>query len=168
MPGFNIEDFFLDSLGEFYNDPKWTDGIYGGIKLISNTHVGSVGMSFLEKLCLYYEYDVDVPVNRGSWDMVINDVTFEVKTATEDTNGSFQFNHIRYHRPYQAVLCLGVAPNILFFNMWSKADIATGNAGRLVSMEKGANASYKLTKRADDLYNIEEFDSCMSEFLENF
>lgn len=47
--------------------------------------------------------------------MRIEGASFELKMATEDVHGSFQFNHIRYHRPYDALLCLGIAPeNILF------------------------------------------------------
>jgi len=71
-------------------------------------------------------------------------VTFELKTATEDIGGSFQFNHLRYHREYDAVLCIGIAPSDIYMGSWTKADVATGAAGKLVSMEKGANASYKL------------------------
>lgn len=83
-------------------------------------------------------------------------------------NGSFQFNHIRYHRPYDAVLCLGVSPNELFFNIWSEQEVLTGLAGNLVSMEKGANASYKLTKRSNGLHSIADFAKRFNEFIENF
>ncbi|HRN50138.1 MAG TPA: hypothetical protein PLC52_05000 [Anaerolineales bacterium] len=89
---------------------------------------------------------------------------FELKTATEDVSGSFQFNHIRYHRPYDAVLCLGVTPNNLYFGVWSKAEITTGKAGRLVSMEKGGNASHKLTKKLSSLLPISKFEQIINDF----
>ena len=105
---------------------------------------------------------------QSSWDINIGGVKFELKTATEDTGRHFQFNHIRYHRKYDAVLCLGVAPNDLYFGVWSKADIATGKAGNLATMEKGANASYKLTKNPSGLFPIKDFEHTIKDFIENF
>ena len=61
-----------------------------------------------------------------------------------------------------------VAPNNLYFNLWSKADLTTGKAGKLVSMERQANASYKLTKNSKDLYSIENFDNLINEFIKKF
>lgn len=75
---------------------------------------------------------------------------------------------IAHHRPYHGVICLGVSPTDIYFNLWSKAEITTGVAGRLVSMEKGANASYKLTKRSNSLYSIDMFNGNLSEFLERY
>jgi len=105
---------------------------------------------------------------QSPWDIQINNVKFELKTATEDTHGKFQFNHLRYHREYQAVLCLGVSPNALYFNLWSKADITTGKAGKLVSMEKSTSASYKLTKSKDDLFHLNVFEQKIREFTNDF
>ena len=76
---------------------------------------------------------------QSPWDIRIEGVTFELKTATEDVSGSFQFNHIRYHREYEALLCVGISPNQIGFDAWSKAAVATGEAGKLVSMEKGGS-----------------------------
>ena len=81
-----------------------------------------------------------------------------MKTASEDVKGAFQFNRIRYHRDYEALLCIGIAPTNIFMGVWSKVDVLTKKAGNLVTMEKGANASYKLTKRPDQLLPIGEFE----------
>ena len=157
------------------NHTKWDSGDFVGIKSISNTNVGSVGQQFIESLCEHLKIKYNFPINKKNtrasqspWDIKINNVTFELKTATEDTNGKFQFNHLRYHREYQAVLCLGVSPNNLYFNIWSKADIVTGKAGKLVSMEKSANASYKLTKSKEDLLNIDSFLKIVTNFTNEF
>lgn len=167
----NYQQLFSDTLTHHKDHTKWDEGIFNEIKKISNSKVGSVGQDFIEKVCIELELLCDFPLNtkgeranQSPWDIKINNIKFELKTATEDTNGKFQFNHIRYHRPYDAVLCLGVSPDALYFGMWSKADIATGKAGRLVSMEKGANASYKLTKSKQDLFNIELFQQKILEF----
>jgi hypothetical protein len=126
-------------------------------------------------LCEQLSISCSFPLNKkgkrltqSPWDIKIDDIEFELKTATEDVGGNFQFNHIRYHRPYQALLCLGVSPANLYFRVWSKADVATGKAGKLVSMEKGANASYKLTKMPIQLHEINKFKSEIEKFSREF
>ena len=166
---------FKSIVDKHKNDQKWDNGDFVGIKSISNTKVGTVGQEFIEGLCAYlnlpYEYPKNAQGDRSTqspWDLKIFDIAFELKTATEDTSSKFQFNHIRYHRNYDAALCLGVSPDELYFNLWSKADIVTGKAGKLVSMEKSANASYKLTKSKTDLHPINDFERLIKEFSNSF
>lgn len=166
---------FKSIVEKYPNAAKWDNGSFAGIKSLSNTKVGTVGQDFIEVLCETLNIPIGFPVNKLSkrltqspWDMKIFDISFELKTATEDTNDKFQFNHIRYHRSYEAVLCFGVSPNELFFNLWSKADIVTGKAGRLVSMEKGANASFKLTKSKHELFPIDDFQDKLKHFSASF
>ena len=97
--------------------------------------------------------------------MRIEGASFELKTATEDVHGSFQFNHIRYHRPYDALLCLGITPENILFDAWSKAEVVTGRAGRLVSMDKGSSATHKLTRRRGQLRLIDEFETHLLEIV---
>lgn len=169
----DYKSIFLNALAKNVDNPKWKSGNFVSIKTVSNTKVGSVGQDFIEGLCRSLAIPCQFPLNKKNsratqspWDVEIYGVKFELKTATEDVNGNFQFNHIRYHRPYDAVLCLGVTPNELFFGLWSKPDILTGKAGGLVSMEKGANASYKLTKRPNILLPITKFEEKIKEFTE--
>ncbi|MCA6454325.1 MAG: hypothetical protein IM584_12355 [Chitinophagaceae bacterium] len=157
------------------NDKKWDAGSFVGIKSLSNTKVGTVGQDFIEGLCETLNIPIEFPVNilkkrltQSPWDLKIFGISFELKTATEDTGGKFQFNHIRYHRKYDAVLCLGVSPDELLFNIYSKANIATGKAGKLVSMEKGGNASYKLTKSKHELFHIDDFQEKLIKFTTSF
>ena len=171
----NPVTLFAAVLEEFHNHSKWDNAILGKIKTISNTNVGSVGQLFIERLCNELSMPCSFPINakgkrlsQSPWDIEIANIKFELKTATEDTNGKFQFNHIRYHRPYQGLLCLGVSPANLYFAIWSKADVVTGKAGSLVSMEKGANASYKLTKSSNQLYEIDGFQSKIQKLSEEF
>lgn len=166
---------FGDVLLEFHNDPRWDNATFGKIKTISNTKVGSVGQLFIERLCRELSMPCSFPINssgerltQSPWDIKIADIEFELKTATEDTSGKFQFNHIRYHRTYQGLLCLGVSPANLYFGVWSKADVTTGKAGKLVSMEKGANASYKLTKATNQLHIIDQFQYEIKKFADEF
>lgn len=170
----NYTQILKDIIAQYQDANKWNNTEFEQMKRLSNSKVGDVGQDFIENICSHFNYSVEFPANKkgkrarqSPWDIKINGTTFELKTATEDTSGHFQFNHIRYHRPYEAVICLGISPNDIFFEIWSKADIATGIAGNLVSMEKGANASYKLTKRPSTLRPISEFNSRLTEFLNN-
>lgn len=89
------------------NDTKWTTGRLSGIKTLSNTKVGTVGQDFIEELCGALGISIAFPMNKAKkrmkqnpWDIKLHNITFELKTATEDTSGKFQFNHFRYHRDY--------------------------------------------------------------------
>ncbi|MEO8528262.1 MAG: hypothetical protein ABI435_04225 [Pseudolysinimonas sp.] len=150
---------------------KWLDAPFERIKRVSNTRVGAVGQDFMENYAASLGVECIFPLNaagkratQSPWDIQLDGIKFELKTASEDVSGNFQFNHIRLHRVYDAVLCLGIAPATLYFGMWTKADIATGKAGSIVSMEKGANASYKLTKRSANLSPISEFRDTFTDF----
>lgn len=171
----NPLEIFESVLAGFSNHSKWDEAKFGKMKTISNTKVGSVGQAFIERLCNELKISCEFPVNshgerltQSPWDIKISGVEFELKTATEDTNGNFQFNHIRYHRKYEALLCLGVSPMELYFKVWSKAEVTTGEAGSLVSMEKSANASYKLTKKPGQLISIDKFEDEISKFVTSF
>ena len=154
----------LEVLSSFQDASKWVDAPFERIKRISNSHVGSVGQSFIERLCGELNFAYKFPEDKkgkkskiSPWDIEIEGVKFELKTATEDVSGNFQFNHVRYHREYDALICLGISPDSIGFDAWTAADVKTNKAGRLVSMEKGANASFKLTKRNDQLRSINDF-----------
>ncbi len=175
MQNLDYKQLFVEALKKNVDNPKWKQGDFIGIKTVSNTKVGNVGQDFIEGLCNVLSIPCDFPLNKAnsrakqsSWDIQLYGIKYELKTATEDTGGNFQFNHIRYHREYDAVLCLGVTPNELYFGVWSKADVVTGKAGNLVTMEKGANASYKLTKKSSNLIPIANFEQRIQEFTNEF
>lgn len=154
----------LAAISENTDASKWIDAPFEQIKRISNSKVGNVGQSFIEALAGELQIAITFPRNargrrqaQSPWDIGLEGIKFELKTATEDTTSHFQFNHVRYHRPYDALLCLGISPDAIYFNMWTKADVTTGHAGNLVSMERQANASFKLTKTPDQLHPIVEF-----------
>lgn len=155
-------EIMLSTIVRHGDDVKWVDAPFEAIKRVSNTKVGSVGQDFLEQFALQYGITVVFPVNaRGDkakqspWDISLNGVRFELKTATEDVGGKFQFNHVRYHREYDGLICLGISPTRMYLGMWTKSEVLTGKAGRLVSMEKNANASFKLTKSPHELQPVE-------------
>lgn len=160
-------------LKEYADDDKWVGSRFEAIKRLSNTKVGDVGQDFVEQLCeslgLSCEFPLDARGRRSRnspWDIRIEDVTFELKTATEDVRGSFQFNHIRYTRSYEGLLCVGIGPAYIRFDAWSKADVTTEKAGALVSMERGANATHKLTKTCGQLKPIRQFQPHILDLIE--
>lgn len=166
MPTPDYEGLMDAAIAAAANDAKWIDSKFEGIKVVSNTAVGKVGQTFVESLCTALGLHFTLPtsasgslLNQSPWDIAILGKQFELKTATEDVKRCFQFNHIRYHRPYDAAIFIGVAPDQILFDCHSKADLVTGKAGSLCSMEKGANASFKYTRRPGQLHPITEFET---------
>lgn len=136
---------------------RWADEPFGRIRRTQAASRGKVGQEFVAKLCEQLGLKKEEGETQSPWDIRIMGRTFEVKTVTEGSNRTFQFNHIRYHRSYEFLMCLGITPCDIVFDAWSKADVVTGKAGRLVTMEKAANASFKLSKRTDQLKSIDSF-----------
>ncbi|MCY3916310.1 MAG: hypothetical protein OXG49_09910 [Chloroflexi bacterium] len=163
----NAIEVMQSVIASYHNHPKWISAPLSGIKTLSNTHVGSAGQDFVRKWCelngLTWEGSYSV---QSPWDARIEGITFEVKTATEDKSGKFQFNHVRYHRSYQALLCLGVGPDAVLFNAWRKGDVTEGVAGKLASMDKGSSATFKLTKKPSELLPISEFRDHVLELVQ--
>jgi len=90
----DYKKLFTRALKNNHDDAKWGSGNYIGIKIISNTKVGSVGQDFIESLCGALSIKCDFPLRKDKtratqspWDIEIYGVKFELKTATEDTKG---------------------------------------------------------------------------------
>lgn len=148
-------------------DSKWIDSKFGHIKYLGNTSKGQIGESFILQYCKELGFTVSDEGNRlGTHDILINDKKVEIKTATEDVTGSFQFNHLRLDYQYEFVVCLGISPNKILFGIYTKSDLVTGKAGNLVSMGAGQNSSFKLTKRCDVLLPIDQLKQKLDKFYE--
>ena len=107
----NPIELMKDVIANHENNPKWINAPLSDIKVLSNTHVGSVGEKFIQEWCRAHNMTWNPPLSiQSPWDIRIESITFEIKTATEDVNGNFQFNHLRPHREYDAVIVLGIAP----------------------------------------------------------
>ena len=74
--------------------------------------------------------------------------------ASEDISGNFQFNGIRYDTRYDFLCVLGISPDQALFNIYPRSELLNLT---LVSMQKGANASYKLTRKKSELLDLSEF-----------
>ncbi len=63
-----------------------------------------------------------------------------------------------HHRDLRAsrLLCVGICPDKIVFNMWRKGEVAEEQAGRLVRMAEGQSVMTKITKHLKDMRPIEE------------
>ncbi len=161
-PSIDPLELLLKIAKEKHVSGKWTGKLLYPIKILANTSKGDLAEEFVMEYCKGLGFKVEDKTTRlGDYDLEIEHKKFEIKMATEDLIGNFQFNHLRYDYKYDFVLCLGVSPNTLLFEIYTKADIATGKAGSLVSMGRGQNSSFKLTKPKKTLRPINELNETL-------
>lgn len=160
----NSEQIMLDVLDGYLSKNRWQGTQFEKIKMLSSMGVRKVGLDFIARWCDEFELDHEFSANRPAmrswpnpWDMKINKATFEVKTATENENGNFHFSGIRPYRGYEAILCLGITPDVVLFDAWSKSDLIDGAAGNLINMGKGEGESWNLMKQSGTLRPVAEF-----------
>ncbi len=124
--------------------------------MLGNTNRGEIGEEFIRRYLSRHGIEAGNGGRTSQIDLRVGDIRFEVKTASLGANGTFQFNHVRLDRMYDYLLCLGICPHNVVYNMWRKGVVAEGRAGTLVRMAEGQAVTYKLTKRLDDMFEIEE------------
>lgn len=164
----------IEELEELEQSAIWKNTTFGNIKKLSTTRRGKVGEHFIAALAKQIGFECKFPQKGGKnaynsdWDLEIENFTFEIKTATQSgRGGAFQFNRI-FTTPnvkYDCLLCVGIAPDNIYFNMWTKGVVATGGAGTLTSMEAKTNNSFKLIKRAEKLIPIKRFEETLLNML---
>ena len=123
--------------------------------MLGNTNRGEIGEEFVRRYLAAHGIDTGNGGRTSKTDIRIDDVRFEVKTASLGAGGTFQFNHVRLDRQYDHLLCLGICPDGVVVNMWRKGAVAEGRAGTLVRMAEGQAVTYKLTKRLSEMNSIE-------------
>ncbi len=69
-------------------------------------------------------------------------------------------------RNYHYLLCLGICPDKIVFNMWRKGIVAESEAGTLVRMAEGQSVTNKLTKKLVDMKPIESLPQILVDMLE--
>ena len=152
------------------NTPQtiWTGAPLEAFRRVANTNRGDIGEEFIRRFLSLHGFSVSERGSRVSpVDMEITGRLFEVKTASEDRSGSFQFNHVRLDRTYDYLLCVGVRPASIMFNAWTKGDVSEGRAGTLVDMSQGQSVTLKLTKRPDSMLPIEELPDWIRRNISN-
>ena len=150
--------------GELAKPSKWRGSRFGGVKQIPSTNVGDVAERFAA--ALFREIgcdDAEQKSNRrGEWDIRVGGKTLEVKGASEDTHGNFQFNGLSYRPKYDLLLVVGIAPEDVLFRFYRRTELLDLP---LVQMSKGSSGSYKLTRRRADLLPIADFPAEARKFV---
>ena len=134
----------------------WRDSPLIGYRMLGNTNRGEIGEEFIRRYLAQHGIEPENGNRTSPTDLRVGAVRFEVKTASLGANGTFQFNHVRLDRMYDHLLCLGICPHHVVFNMWRKGAVAENQAGRLVRMAEGQAVTYKLTKRLEDMIAIDQ------------
>lgn len=125
-------------------------------KYASKTKQGDSGESLVRTTLEYvlseiYGNDIECSVvnkGKGEFDVEVyitsedKTITFEVKTATEDVNGSHQFNGLKKDVNYDFAFLLGVAPEDFFFKIESRQYLCDNMT---TNMSKDVEGSYKYT-----------------------
>ena len=148
-------DLLLDIIHEHAPKDIWQGSPLIGYRLLGNTNRGEIGEEFIRRYLLYHGIETENGSRTSKTDIRIRNLQLEVKTASLGANQTFQFNHVRLDRQYDHLLCLGICPNDVVFNMWRKGEVAEGKAGALVRMAEGQSVTYKITKRRSELFSIE-------------
>lgn len=150
----NPVDLMVQVIRENGSKDIWQDSPMIGYRSLGNTSRGEIGEQFIRRYLAHFGIEVGNGNRTSPMDMRIDHLYFEVKTASLGANGTFQFNHVRLDREYHYLICLGICPQDLVFNMWPKAIVVEGKAGTLVEMAQGQDVTFKLTKRLSDMVPV--------------
>ena len=134
---------------------RWDTGRFRAIKALSATEKGNIAEDFVRWLGEHNGFEAERHRSRrGPWDVRVAGFTIEVKMATQDVNGAFQFNGIRYDYPADLIFVLGIAPDEVWFNLYARRDLFELT---LVPMRKNANSDFKLTRTPEQLLAVGDF-----------
>lgn len=161
----NSIELLIEIIKGYAPEDIWQGSPVLGYRILGNTTRGQIGEEFVRR----YLGSVGIEAVGGGrtarTDMLIGGRRFEVKTASLGANRTFQFNHVRLDRNYEFLLCLGICPNEIVFNMWRKGDVAEDRAGTLVRMAEGQAVTYKITKKLSDMIPIDELPDTLRDNL---
>lgn len=158
-------ELLADIIREQSPEDIWADSPLIGYRLLGNTNRGEIGEEFVRRYLGNAGFSIGNGNRTSEIDMVIEGHRTEVKTASLGANGTFQFNHVRLDRNYTFLLCLGICPEQIVFNVWHKDDVNDGLAGRLVMMAQDQDITYKITKKLDDMRPVGEMIDTLLERL---
>ena len=147
----NPVDLLVSIIREHSPEDIWRDSPLIRYRMLGNTNRGEIGEEFIRRYLLQNGIETENGDRTSETDIRIGTLQFEVKTASLGANGTFQFNHVRLDREYDYLLCLGICPHNIVFNVWRKGMVAEHKAGRLVRMAEGQGVTFKLTKRLDEM-----------------
>ena len=110
-------DLLVQIIREHTPEDIWQDSPLSGYRLLGNTNRGEIVEEFVRRYVGSQGLDVSNGGRASRMDLHIEGEPFEVKTASLGANGTFQFNHVRLDRRYAVLLCLGICPDAVVFDM---------------------------------------------------
>ena len=102
--------------------------------------------------------------NPGDWDIVVNNVRIEVKTASMDVNGKFQNENIKDTEDCDCICFIGVAPDSIFMKLEKICEIDFSKLHNRAS--KGTGAGYKWDLKPDDMTEIKTSEEVVKMFCD--
>ena len=145
---------------------KWENAQFGGIREVrSTTTRGNIGEMFAARLLRMAGYSgvEEHPKRRGPWDIRIDGrIKLEVKIASEDAGGGFQFNGLSYRPSYDILLLIGIQPEGILFGFMKREQLLKET---LTPMSRGSSGSYKMSRRPPQLLPIDKFAEEAAKFL---
>lgn len=141
----------------------WVASPLAGYRLLGNTNRGEIGEEFVLRFVRIAGIEATRAGRTARTDMLLAGRRFEVKTASLGANRTFQFNHVRLDRTFEFLLCLGICPDRLVFNLWRKGEVAEGQAGTMVRMAEGQAVTFKITKKLSDMRPINDLPNVLRE-----
>lgn len=161
----NPIDMMVEIIQQHNPENIWLDSRLMDYRLLGNTNRGEIGEEFVRR----YLRNAGMQISHGNRteeiDLVVEGFPAEIKTASLGANGTFQFNHIRLDRGYDFLICIGICPDEIVFNMWTSDEVHSQSAGHLVKMAQDQAVTYKLTKQLGDMRPIDEFIQTVSSML---
>jgi len=148
--------------GANFSYSNWMHSEFSALKLASTTDKGNIGEDFFAELLrlMGYKNVTVVEGRRGDYDIAVKqegkECLIEVKVATRDMHSNFQFNGVRHDTKYTHLFCLGISPNSIGYLIIPKKDL---DEHKLVSMAKGSNATFKITKKDNLLRSFDLFEN---------
>lgn len=161
----NPVTLMVEVIKEHAPEDIWIESPLAGYRRLGNTNRGAIGEEFIRRFLSGHGIKTGNGGRTSETDLSIGKRQFEVKTASMGANRTFQFNHVRLDRRYDFLLCLGICPDEIVFNLWRKGDVAEERAGRLVRMAEGQAVTYKITKRHTDMIQIEQLPGQLREIM---
>ncbi|MCC7307044.1 MAG: hypothetical protein IT173_05725 [Acidobacteria bacterium] len=155
-------ELMVDIIKDHAPENIWIESPLLAYRNLGNTNRGEIGEEFIRRFVAAAGIEIAPKGNRAAiTDTQIAGHHFEIKTASLGAKGTFQFNHVRLDRRYEYLLCLGVCPHAIVFNMWRKGDVAEGKAGTLVRMAEGQAVTWKLTKQLSAMIPIDSLPAML-------
>jgi len=163
--GINAVDLLSAIIREHKPEDIWQGSPLIGYRSLGNTNRGEIGEEFVRRYMQQHSIETGNGSRVSETDISIGRYYFEIKTASLGANGTFQFNHVRKDHGYDYLLCIGICPDRVVFNLWDKQEVLDGKAGSLVEMAKDQGVTYKITKKLESMLPVEELPQAVRVIL---